>query len=262
MAGLTLRLSLLRLWKRSVSAFCFSLFFAGGTILYLTVLPALHLAVRDPVKRQERLLAVISRLQGLFMQLMCVCGIFREFRITGQEPWVNRPCLVIANHPTLLDIVALFSCLPRASCIVKESLRHHPFFGGVVRNAGYLSNGDAVALITRAGELFRNGFSLIVFPEGSRSLPGGFRPFHRGAAHIALECGVPIVPVCIRCEPPFLGKHNHWHQIPDRAVTFTFDFQPEFRIPPEVLACDVPSRRVRLLTDALQNHMEKLYEQR
>ena len=61
---------------------------------------------------------------------------------------------------------------------------------------------------------------MIVFPEGTRSRPNEPLKFLRGAAHIAVKSGRPIVPVLLQCDPPTLTKGSSWYQIPPRAFCF------------------------------------------
>lgn len=251
-----------RNWRRFAAAVCFLVFFFGGFLLSSVAIPMLRRTSHDPIVARRRVLVLISSSHRLFMRLMAGLGIFRSFQVVGYEPWCERPCLVVANHPSLVDIVALFSCMPRAGCIVKEDLCRHPFFGGVVRAAGYLPNDGGVRLMERARNHFRQGFSLVVFPEGSRSLPEGLRPFRRGAARIALECGVPLVPVRISMNPGFLRKGDPWYRVPEAPAEFLLEFLPEFVIPEEILRDEVPSRRTRRLTERLQAYMGTLTGQK
>jgi 1-acyl-sn-glycerol-3-phosphate acyltransferase len=221
-----------------------------------------RLSSRDPVRIRRRLLGLLSFCFRWFMRLMVITRMLDRFVVKGSEQWRNRPCLVIANHPTLIDIVALFSCLPRAGCVVKGSLRQHPFFGGVVRAAGYLPNDGGPELLEMAREHFAAGFSLVVFPEGSRSLREGLRPFYRGAARVALECDVPVVPVRIGANPGFLRTGDRWYSIPDQPVDFSLDFHDPIEIPEDIRLDPVPTRQVRRLTALFQSRIEEISMQK
>ena len=124
--------------------------------------------------------------------------------------------LIVANHPTLLDVVLLVSQMPAVDCIVKRGLWRNPFLRWPVAWAGYLPNSEGEALIEECSATLRRGHSLLVFPEGTRTVPG--KPLHmqRGAAHIALAAGCDILPVTIACDPPTLFKGNPWYRVPSR----------------------------------------------
>jgi 1-acyl-sn-glycerol-3-phosphate acyltransferase len=135
--------------------------------------------------------------------------------VVGADKLRNcRGALVLANHPTLIDVVALGALMPYASCVVKQALWKNPLLGGVVRAAGYISNSDSDSLIDDCASNLRSGNPLIYFPEGTRSRPGEPLRFQRGAAYIALRSGVPILPVLIDYNPTTLTKREKWYHIP------------------------------------------------
>jgi len=127
---------------------------------------------------------------------------------------------VIANHPSLIDVVVLISVIPDANCIVKQSLWHNPFTRGPIRAAQYISNSGSLDMLEEAADALREGQTLIVFPEGTRTTSGQPPEFHRGAASIALRGAQVITPVIIRVEPTTLTKAEPWYSVPSRRFHF------------------------------------------
>jgi 1-acyl-sn-glycerol-3-phosphate acyltransferase len=127
-----------------------------------------------------------------------------RIRVTGKEN-VRRDCnyVYMANHCSLVDIPALFAYLPyQFRIMAKKELFYVPFMGWHLWTAGNFpvdrSDGRKTARsLRRVIEGVRNGKSLAVFPEGTRSIDGRLQPFKPGAFKIALRAGVPIVPVTI-----------------------------------------------------------------
>ena len=76
-------------------------------------------------------------------------------------------------------------------------------------------------LIDDCAAVLAKGNNLVVFPEGSRTVPGTAVKFQRGAANIALKARAPIRPVTISCEPPTLMKGQKWYEIPASRAVFT-----------------------------------------
>jgi 1-acyl-sn-glycerol-3-phosphate acyltransferase len=113
------------------------------------------------------------------------------------------PLIFASNHESALDIWALVSRLPRSiRFVAKKELFEIPIFGWYMRLGGHVSvdrrrHGPAVQSLRRAAESVRAGTSLIVFPEGTRSLDGRVHPFKKGPFVVAMEAGVPMVPVAI-----------------------------------------------------------------
>ena len=85
--------------------------------------------------------------------------------------------------------------------MVKEGLWKNRYFRGVVRDTGYISNADPDRLVDECAAAITEGGPLIMFPEGTRTVPGQPLAFQRGAARIALRANCEIIPVIIRCAP-------------------------------------------------------------
>jgi 1-acyl-sn-glycerol-3-phosphate acyltransferase len=202
-------------WRLLATAGCFAVFGIGGLLLTLLVFPVVALCC-GPRTRSTRVRWIIHKAFGAFIWLMESVGIMRFELIGGERLRHCRNTLVLANHPTLIDVVALISLMPAASCVVKQRLWRNPFLGGVVRAADYINNSLPETLIDDCSKDLAAGHPLIIFPEGTRSVPG--RPLHflRGASYIAMNSGVPVLPVLIDCHPTTLSKRERWYRIPQR----------------------------------------------
>jgi 1-acyl-sn-glycerol-3-phosphate acyltransferase len=113
------------------------------------------------------------------------------------------PVIYMSNHQGNFDILSLFIAIPRQfSWIAKEELFAIPVFGHSMRRAGYVpldrSDGRrAFKSLEAAAAMIRNGKSVVVFPEGTRTTDGSLLPFKRGGFLLAEKAGVPIVPITI-----------------------------------------------------------------
>lgn len=203
-------------WRLFATALSFTVFGLGGLLLRILVFPVISFIPVSAEQKKYYAQKCVHTSFYIFIGLMHKIGIM-TYDITGLEK-LNRPGqLIIANHPTLIDIVFLISRIPYANCIVKEKLWHNPFTKGPVINAGYISNGDSEAMIRDCVNCLKTGGVLIIFPEGTRSVMGKEYKFQRGAARIALQAQAIITPVSISCSPSTLSKSEHWYQIPERA---------------------------------------------
>ena len=117
----------------------------------------------------------------------------------------NSPQVVVSNHVSFYDVFALAGVLPAPYAFVaKKELERIPFFGTAWKAAGHISidrsdRASAMRSLRRAGRSIREQRStVIIFPEGTRSLTGEMLPFKKGAFTLAAEAGVPIVPVVVR----------------------------------------------------------------
>jgi 1-acyl-sn-glycerol-3-phosphate acyltransferase len=209
-----------RRWRQLATGFCFFVFGAVGLLFGLTVFPVACLTTRDPATAKRRAQWIVSRWFRAFSNLMRLVGVI-SWEIHGAEKLQQRGQLIIANHPTLIDVVLLIGYIPQVDCIVKEALFRNPFTRFPITWAGYISNRSGsgappTQLVDDCAATLKAGNSLMIFPEGTRSVPG--QPIHipHGTARIALEAGVPVLPVTIRCEPIMLSKHVPWHRVPER----------------------------------------------
>jgi 1-acyl-sn-glycerol-3-phosphate acyltransferase len=126
---------------------------------------------------------------------------------------LDRPLVVVANHQSWFDVFVLGGFLPgRARFVAKEELRRIPLFGAAWETCGHVrvNRGDraeAVRSLNEAGDRIRKErLNVILFPEGTRSPDGRLLPFKKGAFVLALQTGVPILPVGISGSRAVMGK--------------------------------------------------------
>jgi 1-acyl-sn-glycerol-3-phosphate acyltransferase len=135
--------------------------------------------------------------------ILRVCGI-RVRCVGAQNVASDRPCIYMTNHQSYFDIFALLAYLPvDFKFVVKQELMGIPLLGITMRRAGYIGikrekPRQAIRSIREAAEKIRDGASVVIFPEGTRSRDGRLQPFKRGGFDLALRSGCDIVPVTIR----------------------------------------------------------------
>ena len=115
---------------------------------------------------------------------------------------LGRTYVFVSNHQSIYDIPVLFWSLPyQLRIIAKESLGAIPFMGWHLRRTGHMlvdrRRPDRSKIFSWASRLTANGLSLIVFPEGTRSRDGRVNRFKGGSFYLALEAGLPVVPLSI-----------------------------------------------------------------
>lgn len=217
--------TLARQWRILATGICFLTFISIGFIINLIVLPVILITSCKREHIESRSIRSIHYAFKIFMKYMKILSPIKSVNIRGMEQLQSmNGCIFIANHPTLIDAVAVISCLPYCHCIVRKSLLDHFYMGDIMRAAGYITNEQATKLIEDCKQSFKAGRSLLIFPEGSRSPAYGLGPFNRGAAQIALRTGAPVIPILITCEPPTLLRGDPWYAVPERPMNFTLQF--------------------------------------
>jgi 1-acyl-sn-glycerol-3-phosphate acyltransferase len=147
-----------------------------------------------------------DRLHALarFWARLLIGGVGCRVRVKGLENLEPGATYVFAsNHASSTDILALLAALPaNFRWIAKKELFAIPVFGSAMRKAGYIpidrsDNRAAMASLQLAARRIREGSSVIIFPEGTRTLDGRLLPFKSGGFLLALRSGRPVVPVAI-----------------------------------------------------------------
>ncbi|WP_088332659.1 lysophospholipid acyltransferase family protein [Lacimicrobium sp. SS2-24] len=209
-----------RAWRIPATGFCFATFGIGGLLLSVIIFGAQRLIYRDERLRKAKARRTVHYAFKFFIGLMRCVGIARFHVYPKSELTDLQGHLVLANHPSLIDIVVLISAIPNADCVVKASLLRNPFMRGVIKGTGYISNSDPESLLDDCETSLKQGNNLIIFPEGTRTTPSEAMRFRRGAANIAIRCNAPVLPLLIRVRPTTLTKSEMWYQVPERRFQF------------------------------------------
>ena len=130
-------------------------------------------------------------------------------KVIGRENvLLNRPQIFMANHQSDFDILIVLAYIPgQFRWIVKKELFKIPIFGPAMKSAGYIeidrqNHEKAMKSLEEAAQKIQEGKSVMTFPEGTRSKDGTVKPFKQGMFHLAIQAGVPIVPISI------IGAHK------------------------------------------------------
>ena len=206
------------------TALCFALFGLGAAVLGTLIMPLIGLFVWSAEARERIARWWITVGLRAFIAIMDWVGL--DYEVQGLHRAPARGGLIIANHPSLIDVVFLLALFPGADCVVKRALWSNPFTMLIVRFARYIPNDDTETMLATAVDRLRSGRRLILFPEGTRTVPGQPLDFKRGAAVVALKAGADVVPVRIDVSPTTLTKAEPWYAIPERLVQLSFRVLP------------------------------------
>lgn len=246
-----------RPWRVIATGFCFAMFGVGSLLLGLVVFPLLRLLVRDRA-RQVRLARRLIRLTfQLFVGLMRATGVL-SVEIQGLQRLQGSGRLILANHPTLIDVVLLLSLVEQGDCVIKGALARHPVTSATVRAAGFVFNDDGGEdLVQDCVQSVRTGNNLIIFPEGTRSSPGLPLRLQRGAARVAVHGAVDITPVRIRCVPATLAKGAKWWSVPVRRAHICIEVDEPIAVSPFIAASPNHALAARQLTEHLTDYFSR-----
>ena len=212
-----------QVFRACLVASAFFWFWTGGVVLAWTVCPVLMLTYRDEARRWRICQRIVKRAYQAFHRYMEVLALV-ELRVVGDR--VVRPpgpLVIVANHPTLVDVTAILATYDDVCCIVKRTLIRNVFVGRLLRTCGHVAAADAegIAGVGALDAVLRRleaGMAVLFFPEGTRSPPLGLRTFRRGAFEVAARARVPIWPMLVTCDPPALSKGLPIWKHPERVA--------------------------------------------
>ncbi|MBA3580856.1 MAG: 1-acyl-sn-glycerol-3-phosphate acyltransferase [Gammaproteobacteria bacterium] len=248
-------------WRIFATALCFALFGLFGVLLSISIFPLMILLFyRHPTHRHRAGQYVIHKLFYWYTHIMQGLGVL-TFSTAGLEKLRHaaneKGLLIIANHPSLIDVVFLISFVPQVGCVVKNKLWNNPFTSGPVRACGYIRNDtDPEQVISACAATLNAGHSLIIFPEGTRTTPGIITKLQRGAANIALQAGSSLTPVLITAEPSTLTKQEKWYHVPPRKPHFHFEVHADIDITPFLEGDGLNAVKARKLTEYLADYLK------
>jgi len=165
-----------------------------------------------PFHRTGKLFHTLARFYGKVV--LAVSGI--TLRVEGRERVdFSRSYIYVSNHASLFDIPSVLVGIPdQIRIIYKKELEKIPIFGwGLKYGKTYIGidrgkGPKAIQSLEEAVSRIRNGASVILFGEGTRSADGNLQPFKRGPFNLAMRAGVPIVPVTIKGSFNILSKKS------------------------------------------------------
>lgn len=203
------------LWRLFGSGFGFFLFGLGGLVIGIVIFPIIFVFIRNHGTRQTVARRLVSSAFKLFLVIVKGLGVL-SYEVKGREnAVVGRNQIIVANHPTLIDVIFLVSIFPMADCVIKEAITRNPFMRSVVLSTNYIPSGNTGKLLNTCVSRLKSGASILLFPEGTRSVPGKPLDFKLGAASFAIKSNAEILFSTIQCnQPRFLVKGEPWYRIP------------------------------------------------
>lgn len=178
-------------WLRS------TLFFAGMSVAVVIYWPVVMLAWPLPPLLRSRVVGVWAHV--VIAWLGITCGL--KHRVSGLENVPREPCVLLVKHQSAWETIACQVLFPPQAWVLKRELFRIPFFGWALAATGPIAIDRARArkaldqLIRQGHEILGEGRCVVIFPEGTRLAPGATGKFNPGGAMLAVEAGVPVVPV-------------------------------------------------------------------
>ena len=233
-----------RVWQSIVSVWAW-LALAVCILIWFPVMAVLRL-VTAPFDPGRYLVGYVFRQCGVVSAALNPLWRFRRTGVMPADP--RRPYVVVSNHESFVDIL-LISQLPwEMKWLTKAELFRVPFLGWMQRLAGDIPvrrgfGPSAIEAIAKCREVLANRVSVMIFPEGTRSTTADLLPFKDGAFRLAIDAGVPILPLAVHGTGTALRKHD-WRFGRSTAVVRVLDPIDTDGLTP----ADVPALKERVRT--------------
>lgn len=236
-------------WRLLATGLGFVIFGVAGVVFKL-ILPK----SAGSLSQQLRTRRLVAGSWLWFTRYLLVLGVV-EAHFVGLEKLGRAGQLILANHPSLLDVVFLLSRVPEANCVVKSSLQNNPAMNSQIRACGYIPNEENEAFVEAVDAILRQQ-CLLIFPEGTRTAADNIVRFHRGAVSLGLRSARVITPVRIRMQPRNYVKGQAWWRIPLQRPVYEFEVGDD--IDPQTWLAEKPLPiAARRLNEYLQDYFNE-----
>jgi 1-acyl-sn-glycerol-3-phosphate acyltransferase len=241
---------LLRIYHYPANIVSWALFAAVG--LALNLVSAVLLLSRHRARHAPAVRAAMRRLFSAWCAWLHFTRLI-YVRFHGFTPdALAGPAVYIANHPGLLDATFILARLPDTICIFKPEIMRNPVLGPAARMAGYVAGESGVDLIRDVASRVSGGNSLLIFPEGTRTVPGRMlNPLKPGFALIATRARVPVRIIVVRAPRDLVPKGWSWWRAPQFPSLVDVTLLAELELRPEETVGELTDRTSRRLLTAL-----------
>lgn len=186
-----------------------SLFFYAGYFGVTIVLSTLFIIVFPLVPDRTRYRMATWWCSFILLWLRVCCGV--RYQVIGAENLPSEPVVILSNHQSQWETILFYKLVFPVAPILKRELMNIPFWGWALRLQKPIAidrskpREAGKSLLIQGADRIKRGYSIIIFPEGTRSRPGTMKRFSRGGARLAVAAGAPIVPIAHNagvCWPP------------------------------------------------------------
>ena len=185
------------------------LFFLVNSMFIMTPLVHLYLLFgKVTEKKKYNLHRMLNFMSKFVLKIHGIPGIkYTESNIYGED--FSKPAVFICNHQSHLDLMPMLALTPKIIVLTADWVWKNPMYRFTIRNAEFLPATHGMdAIMPQLKSLVERGYSICVYPEGTRSEDLSIRRFHQGAFHISQTLGIDIVPMVIYGTGRALPKHG------------------------------------------------------
>ncbi len=201
------------------------MFTVGAILLGILIFPTVKIFSKGEKDYKQRCAAIVNKLWCFlikYLKLTQIIDFEYDKKITKIE---NK--IIVASHPSFIDIVLLIALIPNSLCLVKTSILNNFIMRNIVKSLYITNDGTIDDFLAKSKKALDYGFNIIIFPTGKRVDEGEEVQIHKGAAKLSILTKKSIVPVKITTSEPFLTKNRSIFQIGKNIVKFKLEIGEE-----------------------------------
>lgn len=200
-----------------ICAFPFILFSLIGIFGNIIFIPIIILRLNKYKKVQYFCRNLVRYSWKFFLKIISLTGYIKH----NFKPIIfnESGTLLIANHPSLLDVVYFLANIKNLNCVVKKKLGSNIVLFGAIKACGYIINSNNEQMLQKSIYALQSGENLLIFPEGTRTNDKII--FHKAASYIAINGAKRVKCIFIHIMPKALRKNESWKQLP-KIIVYNF----------------------------------------
>ncbi len=217
---------MIKFYKSFLILICFFIFGIGALFISFIIFPLIT-CFMSAQNKKFAYANVIHNTWKFFINLLQKIGIIK-INFSNKKLLSNLSGkVIVASHPTFIDIVILIGTIPNSTCLAKKETLKNPFFKNIVKSIYIINDTELEKFKSETDKFLKAGFNIIIFPSGTRTVDIENIKLHKGSAVIALNSNAGVIPVKITTDYPFLQKHGSICDIGKRPVTYNIEVKDE-----------------------------------
>lgn len=205
---------MIRFWRGFLVVLVFVIFGIASLGLGFVCIPIGKLFVKN---KRETFSHLIHKLWRGYVHFLLQLKIFK-LDLHNITPLQGK--IIVATHPTFIDILILIGLYDNSLCLVKKELLNNVFLKNIIKNVYIPNNIELEEFKQISTEALNDGYNIIIFPTGTRVVEGEELKIHKGSAALQIASGADIIPIKMECDYPFLQKGKPIYDAGEKIITY------------------------------------------
>lgn len=216
----------MRVLRGFLVVMAFVIFGIGSLILSFVFLPIGCIFLKNNKKR-EFFCRIIHKLWKFFTGFLIF---LRLIKINVKNFEQVRGKIIVATHPSFIDILLLIGLFENSLCLAKKELLNNIFLKNIIKNVYMPNDININEFKEECVSALKDGYNIIIFPTGTRTTDIKNVSLHKGAALLQIASGADILPVKIECDYPFLQKEQPIYDAGEKTINYDITIKPTIKL--------------------------------